>query len=116
MAPSFPYLSITENLSRDLSSRGVRLHYDPYLSLGSDWLPSVLQGQGPQPEDTPPLVERGGRGEALQILQQGNTQRGIRTASICKEGVAVTRGGCKRFSIHGAFRSRHEINMPLGWG
>ena len=92
MAPPLPHQRSPEILPRSLPQCRIRLHDHPYLPRWSDRLHGVLQRCKEESQGAVEELESRGRGEVVQILQQGGSQGKLCTADFCEEGAAVERG------------------------
>lgn len=92
MAASPTHHGPEEGVQRGLPSRRIRIHHDPNLSVRPDRLHGLLQGRAERCQGATPFMESRGGGEAVQILQQGDSPREFRVANVRQEGVEIADG------------------------
>lgn len=68
---------------------GICIHHHSDLPVGPDRLLGMLQGSHAQRESTITHLARGGGGEAVPLLQQGDPSSELCASNICTKGLAV---------------------------
>lgn len=88
VAPLVNYVA-EEILPRSFPHRRIRIHHHSNLSLWADWIYGMLQGSRSGYQRAGQELERGGGGEAVQILQQGDPPSEFCSTKLCQEGTTV---------------------------